>query len=125
MPRKYTTCPHCHENTRVRTFAPDRVELEKEKGERFMVKCNNCHETREVHVNQVRAKPNYLAANVVSVLISLIWIIIFISGAWANMFVLLLASALIGLPFAFRHAADRVTASFNNYEVRPTGPHDS
>ena len=120
MPRKYTTCPHCHEKTRIRTFAPDRVELEKERGERFKIDCTYCQEAIDLHVNQVRAEPNYFAANIVSVLIGLIWLIIFLSGAWANMFVLLLASALIGLPFAFRSAAERVTASFNDYQVRPT-----
>ena len=55
---KYYTCRSCHENSRVRTSATDRVELEREVGERFSVHCQHCGKPGSVHVNEVKAAPS-------------------------------------------------------------------
>ncbi|MFT7121500.1 MAG: transcription elongation factor Elf1 [Neolewinella sp.] len=118
MTLKYFTCPNCHESARIRTFAPDRVELEKEKGERFKANCSHCHQVVDLHVNEVRAKANHTMTFVVIALCTVLWIIIFLFGLYRNIFILLSCTSLIGLPFAVRQATEKQATTFNDYLIR-------
>ena len=52
------SCEECKEEITIKSYAPTRPELEKDKGERFEVRCNQCRKRQKKHVNDVRAKPN-------------------------------------------------------------------
>lgn len=58
MTTKFFTCPSCHASTPVPTHATDRVDLERDRGESFMVSCKHCLQPRSIHVNEVHAAPN-------------------------------------------------------------------
>ena len=118
MTRKYFTCPHCHENSRIRTFAPDRVELEREKGERFSVRCAHCAQEVTRHVNEVKARANHLITYVVTAFCVLAWIMFFLYGL--NLFILLAATSLVGLPMAVHRAVEKSAAVFNDYQLKET-----
>jgi|GEM_PF-6336705 transcription elongation factor Elf1 len=58
MTAKYFTCKSCHENTKVKSMATDRVEMERDLGETFLAECGHCHDRKTIHVNDVNAAPN-------------------------------------------------------------------
>ncbi|MEM9259346.1 MAG: hypothetical protein AAGA62_06830 [Bacteroidota bacterium] len=120
MIRKYYTCPACQAENRLRTFAPDRVSLEREQGEYFTANCRYCGASEAVHVDRVIARPNYLPAYLVSALCALLWIIIVLFGLYKNLMILLACTSLIGLPFAVRSAIDKAVATFNDYKIGKT-----
>lgn len=117
MTTKFFTCPSCKENARLRTFAPDRVELERERGLTFPVSCPHCHQEVVVHVDQVKARANHLVTYVVTAFCALVWFLIFLFGLYLNIFILLAATSLIGLPVAVRKAVERMATTFNEYKL--------
>lgn len=120
MTTKHTLCPHCASRPRVSTFAPDRVELERERGERFQVDCPYCGETFTTHVNKVVATPNHLPTKIVWAICISIWVVVFITGAWANIFVLILLGGTFGLPVAAHKAVEKSARVFNDYQITET-----
>ncbi len=46
------------------TYATDRVDLERERGESFAATCKHCLKPRAIHVNDVRAVPNRVITGV-------------------------------------------------------------
>ncbi|MEO1714101.1 MAG: hypothetical protein AAFU60_12280 [Bacteroidota bacterium] len=51
-------CQGCRKEMPIRSYASTQVDLEQEKGLKFMVNCPECGKNNQVHVNQVFAKPN-------------------------------------------------------------------
>ena len=106
---KYYTCPSCHENTPVKTYATDRVDLERDLGETFASRCKHCHKPGSVHVNQVRALPNRMvtglgvAAGVAAT--AALWKIGFIAFASG------------ALPVIIYTAQNRSADTFNAYKL--------
>jgi len=60
MTTKYYTCPKCHENTKVKYLATDRVDMERDLGETFVAEFAHCYERKTIHVDDVKAEPNKL-----------------------------------------------------------------
>lgn len=112
MTSKYYTCPSCHENTPFKSMATDRVELEKDKGETFRVSCDHCHESRTIHVNDVKAKPNTIVTGIgvaagIGATVAL-WQLGFV--AWISG----------GLPIIIYAAQRKAADTFNSYKVKRT-----
>ena len=93
-------------------MATDRVELEKDRGETFRVSCDHCHESKTIHVNDIKAKPNAIvtgigvAAGVGSAVA--LWNLGFIAAISGSLPIIIYA--------AQRKAAD----TFNSYKVKRT-----
>lgn len=113
MTAKYFTCPSCHENTRYKTMATDRVELEKEEGEFISAQCEHCYQQLRVHVNDINAEPNKVilgvgvGAGVVAT--AALWqlgVIAWVSGA---------------LPVIVYGAQLKAAETFNGYKIRRSG----
>lgn len=117
MTRKFFTCPNCQHQARLKTFAPDRVALERDRGERFRITCITCGQQATIHVNDVTAEANHWPTYAVIALCTVLWFFIFVSGLFLNMFVLLMATSLIGLPFLVRKAVDKQATVFNDYQI--------
>lgn len=117
MTRKFFTCPSCHENSSIKTFAPDRVTLEREKGEKFSTTCSHCGEQSTIHVNKVKAEANHLMTYVVSAFCLIVFLFIIFSGLFMNIWILLAVTSLIGLPVAVRQAVEKAATTFNSYQL--------
>ncbi|MEM6769184.1 MAG: hypothetical protein AAF597_01255 [Bacteroidota bacterium] len=115
MITKHFTCPLCHSNNRLRTFAPDRVELEKERGETFTATCKHCSKPVSIHVNQVRAKPMKSITFVVSILLVALIVVAFLMGFMTNIYGLLLLSGVLGIPVMVNRAVIKSADTFNSY----------
>ena len=106
---KYYTCRSCHENSRIRTYATDRVDLEREVGERFSSHCQHCGKAGSIHVNDVKAAPNRtvtgigIAAGVVATV-----------ALWQVGFIALASGA---LPVIVHTAQSRSADTFNGYKL--------
>jgi hypothetical protein len=110
MTSKYFTCPKCHENTPFKSMATDRVELERDKGEKLRVACNHCYEQMTVHVNDIKAAPNKVIAGV-----GVAAGVAATAAFWHLGFVAWIAGALPVIVYgAQRKAAD----TFNSYSIR-------
>ncbi len=88
-------------------MATDRVELERDKGETFMMECAHCYVRKEIHVNDVNAVPNKIVTGVgvavgVAAAVAL-WNIGFI--AWISG----------GLPVIIYGAQRKSASTFNSY----------
>lgn len=113
MTAKYFTCPSCHENTRFKTMATDRVELEKEAGEFISLQCDECYRQLRVHVNDIKAEPNKIitgvgaGAGVVAT-----------AALWQLGFIAFAAGA---LPVIVYGAQLKAAETFNGYKIRRSG----
>jgi hypothetical protein len=58
--KKEVICKNCKKSITVRSWANDRVELAREKGEFFNLKCKSCGEVHEYNVNEVSANTSSL-----------------------------------------------------------------
>lgn len=117
MTRKYYNCPNCGKRARLKTFAPDRVALERDRGERFRVTCITCGQQATIHVNDVTADANHLPTYAVVALCTILWVLAFAFGLLTNIFGLLMATSLIGLPVLVRKAVEKQTIVFNEYRL--------
>lgn len=110
MTHKYFTCPECREDPRFKSMATDRVELEREKGERLRVACTHCYGQLTVHVNDIKAAPNKIitglgvAAGVAAT--AALWH--FGAVAWASG----------ALPVIIYIAQQKAAEAFNGYQIR-------
>lgn len=68
-------------------------------------------------MDQVKARPNYLPAYLVTAFCAFLWIIILLFGLYKNLLILLASTSLIGLPFAVYKSIDKMTATFNEYKI--------
>lgn len=112
MTSKYFTCKNCHENTKVKSMATDRVEMERDLGETFLVACSHCHDRKTIHVNDVNAEPNKIVtgvgAGMAVVLTAAFWQLGFIAGLSFT------------LPVIVYAAQQKAAATFNGYKIRRT-----
>ncbi len=93
-------------------MATDRVELEKEQGETFRLSCSHCYESKTVHVNDIKAKPNLIVTGI-GVAAGI--------GATVAMWNLgFIASISGGLPIIIYAAQRRAAETFNGYRVKRT-----
>ena len=106
---KYFTCPSCHDNSPVRTYATDRVELERELGENFATRCKHCHKPGSVHVNHVRAAPNRVVTGV-----GIAAGVIATAALWQIGFIAFASGA---LPVIIYTAQNRSAETFNAYKL--------
>ncbi|GAA4275980.1 hypothetical protein [Aquimarina mytili] len=53
-------CKSCSKPNKINSYASDRVELAKEKGDLIKVKCNNCSKTHDYSANDVIAEGSIL-----------------------------------------------------------------
>lgn len=118
MVTKHFNCPDCHNINRLRTFAPDRVELEREKGIVFAANCSHCHQQVNVHVNKVRARPMNVITYVVWGLVFVILGLAFLMGMFTNIYGLLQAAGIIGIPVLVQKAVHKQADTFNSYHLR-------
>ncbi len=51
-------CIGCNENIKIKSFATNRPDLERDLGEKITVSCKKCHRKQTVHPNEVRAVEN-------------------------------------------------------------------
>lgn len=112
MNKKFYYCPSCRERNDYASLATDRVELEKEKGERISMECVHCHARSQVHVNDISAEPNNLITGASGVL-GLIC-----AGLFLNMG--FIAGLPLALPVVVHQAQARAVSSFNRYKIKET-----
>ncbi|OAV43996.1 hypothetical protein [Lewinella sp. 4G2] len=112
MNAPYFTCTNCHEDTRYKSYATDRVELEREDGTELRVTCSHCHESKTIHPNDISAAPNKVIPIVVGVIVAILMLVLFYMG-W-----ILISAILIGAPFAVWAAQQKSAANFNGYRIR-------
>ncbi|TXF91177.1 hypothetical protein FUA23_02830 [Neolewinella aurantiaca] len=112
MTSKYFTCKNCHENTRVRSMATDRVEMERDLGETFLAACSNCHDRKTIHVNDVHAEPNRIITGVGGVVGVAATV-----ALWQIGYVAVLSAT---LPVIIHAAQQKAATTFNGYKIRPT-----
>lgn len=59
----FTYCDSCKEAIKIKSSAPSRPELSRDKGgDEFYVNCQNCGVNKKTHVNDVFARPNKIHA---------------------------------------------------------------
>lgn len=112
MTSKYYYCPSCQERNAFSSMASDRVELEREKGERIPVECEHCHSRTKLHVNQVRAEPNKIITGASAVA--------GVVGAVALWQVGFIAAITVGLPVLVYQMQSRSASTFNSYKIKET-----
>ncbi|WP_158975342.1 hypothetical protein [Cellulophaga sp. L1A9] len=106
-----TYCTACKRDIKIKSNAETRPDLQMEKGDTFQVNCNNCGTSEKKHVNDVRAEKSNL---------------IILIGAGIGLLVTILLSVYLGLigtiglviPFLFWKQQTGTTKSFNGYMVR-------
>ena len=111
-------CPHCFHRNRIRSFAPDRVTLERERGEEVSFVCSDCGNNATVHINKVEARPRTWPVTIVWLICGTLFAVVILTGAWANIFVLLLLGGIFGLPFAAKNAVAKSARVFNDYRIK-------
>ncbi|WP_116108084.1 hypothetical protein [Lewinella sp. IMCC34191] len=110
--KKYFVCKFCHESTYVATSATDRVDLERERGERFSANCAHCHKPGSIHVNQILAKPN----PVITVIGGVAGLVA-TAALWNVGFIAYAAGA---LPVIVYQAQAKSAQTFNSYKITPS-----
>lgn len=117
MTTKHFPCPSCRSVNRLRTFATDRVELERELGASFQKTCSHCSASVEVHVNDVRAKPIHLITYTVWGFLLLLVITALLLGLGQNIYGLFLLAGILGLPVMVHRAVEKAATTFNHYKL--------
>lgn len=112
MTSKYYTCKACNENSKIKSMASDRVELERDMGETFRATCTHCHDSRTVHVNDVKAEPNkiVLAAGGLAGVVATV-------ALWQVGFIAVISLALPGIVYG---AQAKAASTFNGYKIKVT-----
>ena len=54
----YTFCKSCKKEIQINSNAATRPDLQMEKGDEFLVTCQNCGKKEKKHVNDIKAEPN-------------------------------------------------------------------
>lgn len=112
MTNKFYFCPSCQERNKFSSLATDRVELEKDKGERIAVECAHCHARTNLNVNKIQAEPN----NVITGASGVLGLIC--AGLFLNMG--FIAGLPLALPVVVHQAQARAASSFNRYKIKET-----
>lgn len=107
----FTYCNSCKQEIKVKSSAPTRSELSRDKGDEFYVNCQNCGVNIKKHVNDISAKPSIvyalIALGVSAIVTFFLWNILGLVGTIS-----------IGIPFlAWRQQASSANA-FNSFRIR-------
>lgn len=106
----FAKCPSCKEHVIIKTNSSTRPELSQEKGDNFMVNCQNCGKNFSQHINEIRAKANYkflLITILISLLVSVVFLFLF--G--------LIGTLTITVPIAIAAQQDQSVHAFNSYRI--------
>lgn len=106
-----TYCTSCKKDIRIKSHAPTRPDLQINKGDEFMVNCQNCGKFEKKHVNDIKAEPDYtiiLTGVAIGIIVTIVlWNIFGVIGA---------VSAII--PIYFWYQQVEATKGFNSYMIR-------
>lgn len=107
----YTYCKSCKKNIKVKSEAVTRPDLQMEKGDEFMVNCQNCGTMEKKHVNEITAEPNNIILMLgvgIGIVVSIfLWIYLGLIGILG-----------IIIPFVFWQQQMNTTKSYNKYMIR-------
>lgn len=122
-----TTCINCKHELKIRTYAQDRVQLARQKGDQIELTCSYCNATQKYPVDEFSAVPNRLLQAIapVSFLIGtplIIWLIWDVIWRLTLSYAILVASGLFLLPviiygLILKNDRTRVNA-FNRHRFR-------
>jgi hypothetical protein len=92
--KKEVICKNCKKSITVRSWANDRVELAREKGEFFNLKCKSCGEVHEYNVNEVSANTSSLFNSLLFITVLVIMAILgyyLFNNFWGKSFYMIFA----------------------------------
>ena len=72
----YTYCKSCKAEIYIKSSAPSRAELEREKGLEFDINCENCGNLEKKHVNDIKAKPSRTAILIVIIIVIIVTVVL-------------------------------------------------
>ncbi len=107
----YTYCKSCKAEIHIKSSAPDRAELEREKGLEFDVICKKCSNIEKKHVNDINAKPSrtlILAGVIIGIIVTVV--------LWGIYGAISTISGIIPLLFGLEQT--KSSKLFNSYMLR-------
>lgn len=121
--KKEVICKNCKKSITVRSWANDRVELAREKGESFNLKCKSCGEVHEYNVNEVSANTNSLINSLLFIAVLAIMAVVgyyLFSNFWGKSFYMIFALPIaIAIPgmiyFTYVKSQNGKVRSFNRF----------
>lgn len=121
--RKEVICKNCKKRITVSSWANDRVELGREKGETFDLECGNCKEVCKYSVNEVSASTNSLLNSVLFIITLAIMAIVgyyLFSNFWGKSFYMIFALPIaIAIPgmifFTYAKSQNDRIRNFNRF----------
>lgn len=107
----FTYCSSCKKAIKIKSSAPSRPELARDKGDEFYVNCQNCGVNKKTHVNDVFARPNkiytLIGLGVSFVVTAFLWNVLGAVGTIS-----------FGIPFIVWRQQASATNAFNRYRER-------
>jgi len=121
--KKEVICKNCKKNITVRSWANDRVELAREKGELFKLKCKSCEEVNEYSVNEVSANTSSLFNSLLFIAVLVIMAIVgyyLFNNFWGKSFYMIFALPIaIAIPgmiyFTYMKSQNGKVRDFNRF----------
>lgn len=103
-----TFCKACKEEIKVKSSATTRPELERDKGEEFIINCSHCGKDNQRHVNDIRARENKAVMMIAGALgIVLALVLFFIVGV--------VGTIVIVIPGLIWQQQRQAASTFNRY----------
>jgi hypothetical protein len=106
-----TRCSSCKKEVRVKSSAATRPDLQMEKGDEFLVNCDNCGNMEKKHVNDVTAETNNTIILIGVVIGALSAIVL-----WSMFGAIATVSGII--PLIFYYQQIEAVKGFNSYRIR-------
>lgn len=107
----YTHCKSCKRDIKIKSSASTRPDLQMEKGDEFIVNCQNCGKMEKKHVNDIKAEPSntiiFIGVGVGILSTIFLWIYFGAIGIVSMM-----------IPVLFWQQQTSATKSFNSYLIR-------
>lgn len=108
-----TRCSSCKKDIKIKYSASTRPDLQMERGDEFIVNCQNCGKIEKKHVNDVRAEINNI------VILSGIGLAIIAKlGIWMVSGRIGYAAIGLGIPILLWYQQMDATKGFNSYRIR-------
>ena len=105
----YTTCKTCSATNTIKSNATTRPDLERDKGETFVVNCKDCAINQSIHVNDVKAEMSPFPI-VIGLVIGAVLTFLFFVVGW-------IALATIAIPFYIWRQQQNDVHLFNSYRL--------
>ena len=123
--RKEVLCKKCNNRIRIKSWANDRVELAREKGDTFEVTCKKCHKTQKYSINEVSA---YSSSFINAILLIAVFVLMagtgyyLFSNYWGISFYMIFALPLaIAIPgmiyFTYVKSKNNKIRNFNRFRI--------